>query len=431
MRAFRKLLLEPAQWVEASQTPRTVKNVAMDADGRESTIMTTLPFSIFRPSMASAGLSERRGAGRLVSLDVLRGLTVAFMILVNTAGDGNRSYMQLRHSVWSGCTLTDLVFPMFLFIMGVSMALSFEGRLAKGVPPGGIALQVLRRAAVIVSLGLLLNALPGFDLAGLRYCGVLQRIGICYLLGSLVLLYLRPVGTAAVAVLATVGYWLLLAKISIPGVGYPGIDVALLDPVNNLASYVDRLLIPQIHRYHHSFYDVEGVLSTIPALATVLAGTLTALWLRRTMTAGRRLGGMALASALLLAGAFAWSRSLPFNKRLWTSSYVLLTAGVSVGLFALLIWIVDEKGWWPRLRIPWLVFGTNALAAYILSELVSIVIGSIHVAKSETLQQWLYRLLPTALGPDALRSLIWSVLFDAACFLPVWALYRKKIFIKL
>jgi predicted acyltransferase len=381
--------------------------------------------------MVSPNVPANQVATRLISLDVLRGLTVAFMILVNNAGDGERSYGQLRHSVWSGCTLTDLVFPMFLFIMGVSMALSFEGRLAKGVPPGGIALQVLRRATVIVGLGLLLNALPNFDLAGLRYCGVLQRIGICYLVGSLVLLYLRPLGTAIVAVLATVGYWVLLTKVAVPGVGYPGIDVAVLDPVNNLASYVDRLLIPQIHRYHHSFYDVEGVLSTIPALATVLAGTLTALWLRHPMAPGRRLGGMALASAMLLAGAFAWSRSLPFNKRLWTSSYVLLTAGVSIGLFALLIWIVDEKGWFPRLRTPWLVFGTNALAAYILSEIVSIAIGSIHFAQGETVQQWLYQLLPKALGPDGFRSLVWSVLFDAACFLPMLALYRKRIFIKL
>lgn len=369
---------------------------------------------------------------RLVSLDVLRGLTVAFMILVNNAGDGAVSYSQLRHSVWNGCTLTDLVFPGFLFIMGVSMALSFQGRLAKGTPPGKIALQVLKRSAVMFALGLLLNALPDFQLGTLRYLGVLQRIGVCYLICGLLLLYQRTWTSAVVTVAATAGYWLLLTRVSVPGYGLPGIDVPLLDPHGNLASYLDRLLIPQAHLYHQGFYDPEGVLSTLPSLASVLLGALSAIWIRRAdVSTPRRLVSLALAAAGLIALGLIWGQSFAINKRLWTSSYVLFTAGIFMGLLALLISAIDERGWLKRGLKPWLVFGTNALTAYVLSELLSILIGNIRLGVGGTLQRSLYMLLPVWIGPGPLRSLIWSVLFVAVCFLPVWGLYRRKIFIKL
>ncbi len=370
--------------------------------------------------------------GRLLSLDTLRGLDVAFMILVNTAGDGRASYPQLRHSVWNGFTLTDLVFPLFLFIMGMSMALSFHSRFAKGVAKREIAVQILRRSAVIVLIGLVLNALPGFHLDTLRYCGVLQRIGICYLIAGFVLLYMGVRGAAGVAVAALLGYWLLMTRVPVPGFGMPGAHVPVLDPMGNLAGYLDRLIIPVAHRYRHSFYDPEGVLSTIPAIGTTLLGVLTTAWLRgKRVSEGRKLAGLAVASVVLIAAALLWAHSFPLNKRLWTSSYVLFTGGIGMGLFALFAWVLDRKHWLRPSAKPFVILGTNALTAYIFSEVMAIVIDTIPVRGYGTLQRFTYMLLPVWMGPAPFRSLIWSLLYVGFCFLPVFVLYRKGIVIKL
>lgn len=392
--------------------------------------MDTLPSVSSPPPTAAAAAGKIKQ--RLLSLDALRGLDVAFMILVNTAGDGSVSYHELRHSVWNGCTLTDLVFPLFLFIMGVSMALSFESRLAKGAGRREIALQVLRRSLTIVLIGLVLNALPGFHLDTLRFCGVLQRIGVCYLIAGMVLLFLRVPGAAIAAVLTIGGYWLLLTKVPVPGYGKPGVDVSILNPMGNLASYLDRLILPVAHRYHHSFYDPEGLLSTIPAIGTTLLGVLTTAWMRRKgLTQERRLAGMAVAAAVLIVAAAVWSHSLPFNKRLWTSSYVLLTGGIAIGLFTFFSWVLDHKRWLRPAATPFVIFGTNALTAYILSEVLAVVIDTIRMRGYGTLQHFTYLLLPTWLGPAPFRSLIWSLLYVGVCFLPVLALYRKGIVVKL
>jgi predicted acyltransferase len=369
---------------------------------------------------------------RLLSLDALRGLDVAFMILVNTAGDGSVSYAQLRHSVWNGFTLTDLVFPLFLFIMGVSMALSFQSRLARGSSRGEIAMQVIRRSLTIVLIGLLLNALPGFHLDTLRYCGVLQRIGVCYLVAGFVLLYLRLPGAAIAAVAAIGGYWLLMTRIPVPGFGHPGIDVSVLNPMGNLASYLDRLLISAAHRYHHGFYDPEGLLSTIPAIGTTLLGVLTSAWLRgKRLPQGRKLALLAAAAAVLIALSLLWAHSFPLNKRLWTSSYVLFAGGISIALLALFAWVLDHKHWLRPAVKPFVIFGTNALTAYIVSEVLAIALDSIPLRGYSTLQRFTYLLLPNWLGPAPFRSLLWSLLYVGVCFLPVLVLYRRGIVVKL
>jgi predicted acyltransferase len=418
-----------------------VKNVASAAISGQTAFVTP-DCSASQPSTAASPRTSnlpkpRIPSTRLVSLDVLRGLTVAFMILVNTAGDGSASYAQLRHSAWNGCTLTDLVFPLFLFIMGVSMTLSFEGRLAKGVAKREIAVQAVKRAAMIVLLGLALNALPFFHLATLRYCGVLQRIGICYLLAALLLLGIRVRGAAVATVVSIFGYWALMTFAPVPGFGHSGAELGILNPEGNLASAIDRLIIPREHLYHQRFYDPEGLLSTIPALATVLFGVLTAAWLRRErVTTRRKLAVLALVSVLLVGLGLAWSPWFPLNKRLWTSSYVLLCAGVSIGLLAGLAWAVDESKWlsgrWSsRALTPWLVFGTNALTAYIFSEVLSIAIGNIPLRGYGNVQRFTYLLLPAWLGSASLRSLLWSLLFTGVCFLPVLWLYRRRIFLNL
>ncbi|MGO8760087.1 MAG: acyltransferase family protein [Terracidiphilus sp.] len=368
---------------------------------------------------------------RLLSLDVLRGMTVALMILVNNAGDGAVSYPQLRHSVWNGCTLTDLVFPSFLFIVGASIALAFSVRLGRGASRKSILLQSAKRAVLIFLVGLLLNALPFFHLADLRVYGVLQRIALCYFLAAA--LYLAG-GTrlcAAATGLALLGYWALLLHVPVPGFGLPAVDVPVLDRTANLASWLDRLLIPSAHLYRHGVYDPEGLLSTLPALATTLLGLLAMRWLQAAAPSRSRSLLLAAAGLVLLLLGLLWSSSFPLNKRLWTSSFVLFTGGISAILLALLHWAIDGPWQLRKGLAPWLVFGTNALSAYVLSEVLAGLLAAIPFPGASNLQQALYRLLPQWLGPPPFVSLVYSILFAAVCFLPILFLYRRKIFIKL
>lgn len=368
---------------------------------------------------------------RLLSLDVLRGLTVAVMILVNNAGDGKVSYAQLRHSAWNGFTLTDLVFPLFLFIVGASIALSFRKRLEQNTERWAVLLRVLRRSLLIFVIGLLLNALPFLQLGNLRFYGVLQRIAVCYLLASLVYLYGGTTGCLVTAAVCIVGYWWLMLHMRVPGYGMPGVDIPALDPSGNLASWMDRTLVPTAHMYHHTVYDPEGLLSTVPALATTHLGVLTGSFLQ-TPRSVRQKTVLLFCCGIVTAGAgLLWSHWFPLNKRLWTSSYALFTAGISMALLALLFWCIDGP---PRLRrglAPWLIFGTNALTAYILSEVLAIALAAVTLTHGENLQQFLYRLLPQSHMPPPLVSLTYSLLFVAVCSLPVTYLYRHKIFLRL
>lgn len=372
---------------------------------------------------------------RLISLDVLRGLTVAVMILVNNAGDGAVSYAQLRHSVWNGCTLTDVVFPLFLFIVGASIALSFSMRLERGASRSSIALQMLRRALTIFALGLLLNALPAFHLGELRYYGVLQRIAICYALAGALYLIGGVTACGIATAAALIGYWLLLTHVTVPGFGLPGASIELLDRYGNLTAWFDRSIVPQAHLYRHSSYDPEGLLSTLPALANTLLGVLSAAWLRTARPARQRASVLLACGLISILGGLQWSQTFPLNKRLWTSSFALFTAGIAIAFLAVLFWIIDgrqrEDAQQSPLLKPWLVFGTNALTAYVLSEVLAIALAAIPVRSSENLQQLLYRLLPLWLGPPPLVSMLYSILFVCVCYLPVWELYRRRIFVKL
>jgi predicted acyltransferase len=368
---------------------------------------------------------------RLLSLDVLRGMTVALMILVNNAGDERVTYAQLRHSVWNGCTVTDVVFPTFLFIVGGAIALAFRNRLARGASRAHILSQVFRRSLLIFLFGFLLNALPYFHWTDLRIYGVLQRIALCYGLASIVYLYGGLIGSAIGAVLSLGIYAWLLSNVRVPGFGMPGVDIRLLDPAGNLPAWLDRQLLPAAHLYHHSFYDPEGLLSTLPALGTTLLGVLAALWLQSARPLIKRVTAMALASGLLIAFALLWAEYLPLNKRLWTSSYALLTAGIAAAVWTLLFWLIDGPLQLRRGLTPWLVFGTNALTAYILSELLAVLLALIPVRGGGNLQQWIFQLLPHWLGPPPFVSMLYSILYVGVCMIPVLFLYRNKVFLKI
>ncbi len=373
-------------------------------------------------STASATVAEhveqaRPAATRLYSLDLFRGMTIAAMIVVNNQGPD--AYAPLKHAEWNGWTPTDLIFPFFLFIVGVSLVLSFTARLQRGGSRRSLVLHTLRRSAVLFLIGLALNGMASIDLAKWRIPGVLQRIAIVYCIAAIITLYSRTRTRAILIVVLTVGYWWLMRFVPVPGHGMPGIDVPLLHPEHNLASYLDRkLMLGHLWTPKH---DPEGVLSTIPAIATALCGVLTGEWLQTRHTPERKVVGMFAAGVLGVIAGEIWNQWLPINKNLWTSSYVVFTAGAALITLAACCWITDIKlhrGAWTK---PFLILGTNAITAYVLSEVIG---GGFAWAGINPVHH-----LP--LHSPQVASLLQSLLILVLSFLPVWMMYRRHIFIKI
>ena len=397
--------------------------------------------AIAHPSSGTpATAATQARPSRLLSLDVLRGLTIGFMILVNNNADERVAFWPLKHAYWNGFTPTDLVFPTFLFIVGISTVLSLASRLKQGITRQALMLSVLRRSVILFLLGLLVNSFPLFHLHTMRFYGVLPRIAVCYLV--IAMLYLLDPGWRSKAVLivvALVGYWLLMRFVPVPGYGVPTHDVPLLDRDGNLAAWLDRQIFSASHLYEGT-RDPEGFLSTLPALGTALLGMLAGIWLRSTHTLVQKARGIAIAgvSCVLLGGL--WNITLPINKKLWTSSYVLFAGGLSMLLLALSIWLVDvpsaEESKHERSRrssffTPLLVFGTNAITAYVFSELLAGALSALGPRSPFNIGRLAYRAILSVVPSSGLSSLLFSLLFVAVCWLPVYVLYRRKIFIKI
>src|SRR5437868_4198865 len=265
-------------------------------------------------------------SGRLLSLDLLRGVTIAAMILVNNPGDEQAAYWPLQHAKWNGWTPTDLIFPFFMFIVGVSLVFSFSSRLKRGESREQLMRHVLWRGVILFALGLFINGFPNrFDPSVLRIYGVLQRIAVCYVISAVVVLWSGTRGLVITIVTCLVGYWLIMRFVPVPGFGVPGRDIPFLDPDRNLAAWLDRKLLFG-HLYDHT-RDPEGVLSTIPAVATPLLGALAGQWLRLERSARAKAWGLLAFGILGLGAGELWNVWFPINKNLWTSSFVLFTAG--------------------------------------------------------------------------------------------------------
>lgn len=366
---------------------------------------------------------------RLISIDLLRGITIAFMILVNNNGDENRAFWALRHAKWNGFTPTDLVFPTFIFVVGISLVFSIEARLSKGQPRMSIAARAVRRSVILFLLGLVVNGYPYFPWESLRIYGVLQRIAICYLFGSLLYLISRHVRLQAILFVAVLlGYWALMRWVPVPGYGLPGRNIPLLDPNANLVAWVDRYLLPG--RLYAGTHDPEGLLSTIPALGTLLLGMMTAGWLRSTATLQTKLKMLLLAAAIALAAGAIWGLAFPINKRVWTSSYVLYAGGWSLLVFTFCFWITEIREQ-RRDLFPWVVFGTNAITAYMFAELLQSTLNAVHVKNHVTVQRWLYLHIVGVIPWPAWASLFYSLGFVAICFVPIAVLYQRRIFIRI
>jgi predicted acyltransferase len=356
--------------------------------------------------------------GRLFSLDLFRGATIAAMIVVNNQSN-DAAYWPLQHANWNGWTPTDLIFPFFLFIVGVSLVFSFRSRLERGDSRRALVLHTVRRSAILFAIGLGLNGLAALQFATWRIPGVLQRIALVYCAAGLITLFASIRSRVAWIAGLLLGYWILMRYVPVPGYGVPGRDIPLLHPDANLAAYLDRKLI--FGHLWEGTRDPEGILSTLPAIATALCGVLTGEWLRSERSAKQKLAAMfAYGLAGVIAGEL-WGIWFPINKKLWTSSYVLLTAGCALICLATCYWVSDIKlrrGRWSK---PFLILGMNAIAAYVIAELIGGWLSWEGFALLNSL---------AAMELSALASLLHSLVVLGLCFLPVWWLYRRHIVLK-
>jgi predicted acyltransferase len=374
---------------------------------------------------------------RLTSLDVLRGLAIAGMILVNNPGSWEHVYSPLLHAQWSGCTPTDLVFPCFLFVVGASMALSYSRRKLETQSHGPFYTHVLRRAALLFALGILLNASSLVfdwlfnnvhpDFSTLRIMGVLQRISIAYLLASLAVLSLPPSGQWTVAAVLLLGYWAIMEWGNVPGF-VPG-DLSM---EGNYAAHVDRLILTPAHMYRGGPYDPEGLVGSFPAAATVLAGYLAGDWLRSRPVISQTSFHMALAAVNFILLGYYWNFVFPINKALWTSSYVVFTAGWSLLLLSICFDTVEVREWrWGR---PLEAMGRNAILLFVGSGIVARILYKTHVGaspNSPNTYTWIYETLFLPWGSPKNGSLAFAVTNLLLWWLALWSLYKRRWFIKL
>lgn len=361
---------------------------------------------------------------RLLSLDVFRGLTIAGMMIVNNLG-GSQNYHQLQHVPWHGWTYTDTIFPSFLWIVGLAMTLSMARRVERGDNKSRMLLHVVRRGLLIFAIGLALNFFGNWSFSTLRIPGVLQRIGICYLFAGAIFLYTRMRGQMFWTIGLLGAYWLLMFYYPVPGVG-----AGKLEPEGNFARYIDSLLLSG-HMYSRTkFWDPEGIVSTLPSIATTLFGILTGHLLRRTHTQAERAARLFLSGNGLLFAGLLLSAWMPINKGLWTVSFAVFMAGISTILFAACYWICDARNirWWTK---PLEIYGMNALAAYILAGFLARILSMVKLGGGESLRNVLYGNLFAPLASPQSASLLYAIAFDLAIFAIAWLMYRRRWFLKL
>ena len=375
---------------------------------------------------------------RLLSLDVFRGITIAGMVLVNNPGTWSAIYDPLEHAEWNGWTPTDFVFPFFLFIVGISITLALGKRVETNGVDKNVYLKIIRRTLLIFGLGLFLATFPFYnfakgewlDISTVRIMGVLQRIAVCYLFASLIFIHTNWKKQAFIAIGLLILYWLLMTLIPVPGCEITTFN----DKACNLAAYIDRTVLTENHIWRSAkVYDPEGLLSTIPAIATTFAGMLCGHWLRTRRDDMEKAAGMFFFGVTLTAAGWFWGLFFPINKALWTSSYVVFTAGLALCFLGFCYWLIDIKGYklWTK---PFVIFGVNALALFVGSGIMARILGLIKVpggnGASISLQQWIFTNIFLPLAAPVNASLMYAVCFILVWLFLMWLLYRKKIYIK-
>ena len=393
---------------------------------------------------------------RLLSLDVFRGMTIAGMLLVNDPGSWSAIYPPLAHAAWHGWTPTDLIFPFFLFIVGITTHLSIESRRARGDDEQMIVRQIVRRGLIIFLAGLLLNGFPFFTWAAVagnpdpsfvervvdrlynwRIMGVLQRIGIAYMLAALLSFRTTLKQQVVIIVSLLFGYWFAMTLLPVPPDGFLGIDV-LGTPAATLAAYFDRVLLDWGRFGNHLWvnsrtWDPEGPFSTIPAIGTAMLGIICGRWISTPRPLSERLAGMFAVGSLAMMAGLMWHWSFPINKSLWTSSYVLFTGGMAAVTLATCMWIIDEHRitGWTKLFV---IYGMNPIIAFVGSGIMARLIYSIFKVESNgqriALQAWIYQTFYASWLAPRNASLLFAITFVLVWFAILWVLYRRRIFLK-
>ncbi len=424
---------------------------------------------------------------RIVALDVFRGMTIAGMVLVNNPGTWSAIYPPLQHAPWHGITPTDFIFPFFLFIVGVAIPIALGKRIGEGAGRQ-VYWKIVSRAAIIFGLGLFLPAFPiinlsqsdlsfgsklilmtvtlaalffwligrnrdaigsviflviayaAFYLTGskivpidintLRIPGVLQRIAVCYVIVAILFLHLNWKQLAGVGVASLFVYWFLMTWIPVPGCEVTTID----DKACNLAAWLDIRIFTENHIWRSAkVYDPEGILSTIPACVTTISGVLTGMWLRTEKSDLEKVGGLFFFGVILCATGWCWNFFFPYNKPLWTSSYVCYTSGLALCFLGFCYWLIDIKGY-RRWSKPFVIFGMNALALFVFSGLLARVMGILKVAGPDgteiNLQKWIFDSIFLPLAQPINASMMFAVSYIIFWLFLMWLLYRKKIWIK-
>lgn len=393
---------------------------------------------------------------RLASLDAFRGFAIAGMVLVNNPGDWSHLYSQLAHAKWHGWTFTDWIFPFFLFIVGVSMTMSTGRRLALGDDRNALLRSLARRALVIFLVGFALNLIPHFNWGAVRIPGVLQRIALCTLLAAPLVLWCGWRGQVKALLALFTVYAVLMLAVPVPG---PDGVVAtgLLEPGRDTGAWLDRALLSGHLWVQSKTWDPEGLLSTLPAVGTVLFGVLTGHVLTWRADAAHKTVWMLLAGlALLWLGAILDVVLMPINKALWTPSYAVFMAGWALLVFGAFFWLMDAT---PQARVraaaarlfqPLVIYGMNALFIFALSGFIAKMMGFIKIpaasaevagaagavgaaaqgATSVSLKAWLYAPLKALPLEPVQASLLWALLFNAVMFIVAWTMWKKRWFIK-
>lgn len=374
---------------------------------------------------------------RLLSLDAFRGFTVAGMLLVNNPGDWGAIYRPFAHADWNGCTFADLIFPFFLFISGVSITFALSSGKEDPQKHAALIKKIIKRAVILFALGIVLAFIPlvlsdpAEAFRTFRIPGILQRIAVVYLISSLIFLKTNWKTQSVLFVLILIVYWAIMTKVSVPGFG-----AANLEKETNIGAWLDRTILTENHLWKLSkTWDPEGILGTLPSIATAISGLLTALWLRlKTIREMRKITSMIIAGIILAITGYLWGLSFPINKSLWTSSYVLFTSGLALIVFASFYFIIDLKGY-NKWSTPLLAYGTNAITAFFTSMLAAKLLNAVPMSNPDgsntNLKGWLYDNFFSPYFSPYNASLAFALAFVLLWLTFLWWMYSRKIIIKI
>jgi predicted acyltransferase len=359
---------------------------------------------------------------RLISLDAFRGFTIAAMIMVNNPATWSHIYPPLRHAEWNGLTPTDLIFPFFIFIVGVSIALAYTKRVNAGIQKGPMYRKIVIRAIKIFAVGILLWLFPRFNFEHIRIAGVLQRIAIVFLVSAILFLNTRWKAQAIIAAILLIGYWLVMVLIPTPGYGK-----VMLEPGANIAAWIDSKFLPGY--MWQKTWDPEGILSTFPAIATGISGMLAGHLILSKMSQERKVIYLFTLSFFAFVMGFFWSYIFPLNKSIWTSSFVMVTSGLAGMTLAASIFVVDMLGR-TRFTKPGIIFGSNAIAVYVLADVWRLPFYTWKFGGDSLNVHWM-NMFENLGWSMKFGSFSFAAMFIAFNFIPAWILYKKKIFVKL